>query len=161
MNRIINNTDVLSKLVAELKNKSKKIVFTNGCFDIIHAGHIAYLNEAKQLGDILIVGVNSDSSVKKLKGNSRPIVSENDRAYIIANLKPVDFVIIFSDDTPYNLINEIKPDYLVKGSDYKNLEIAGSAIVKSYGGQVVLIDYVNGKSTTNIINNIKNTILSP
>jgi len=161
MNRIINNSDVLNKLVAELKNKSKKIVFTNGCFDIIHAGHVAYLNEAKQLGDILIVGVNSDSSVKKLKGNNRPIVIEDDRAYIIANLKPVDFVVIFSDDTPYNLINEIKPDYLVKGSDYKNQEIAGSDIVKSYGGQVVLIDYVNGKSTTNIINNIKNTTPSP
>ncbi|RZD16117.1 MAG: D-glycero-beta-D-manno-heptose 1-phosphate adenylyltransferase [Candidatus Acididesulfobacter guangdongensis] len=161
MDRIINNTDVLNKLVAELKDKSKKIVFTNGCFDIIHAGHVAYLNEAKQLGDILIVGINSDSSVKKLKGNSRPIVTEDDRSYIIANLKPVDFVVIFSDDTPYNLINEIKPDYLVKGSDYKNQEIAGSDIVKSYGGQVVLIDYVNGKSTTNIINNIKSAILSP
>ncbi len=161
MNRIINNADILNKLVAELKNKSKKIVFTNGCFDIIHAGHVAYLNEAKQLGDILIVGLNSDSSVKKLKGNNRPIVIEDDRAYIIANLKPVDFVVIFSDDTPYNLINEIKPDYLVKGSDYKNKEIAGADIVKSYGGQVVLINYVNGKSTTNIINNIKNATLSP
>jgi rfaE bifunctional protein nucleotidyltransferase chain/domain len=161
MDRIINNTDVLNKLIAELKNKSKKIVFTNGCFDIIHAGHVAYLNEAKQLGDILIVGLNSDSSVKKLKGNNRPIVTESDRAYIIANLKPVDFVVIFSDDTPYNLINKIKPNYLVKGSDYKNQEIAGADIVKSYGGQVVLIDYVNGKSTTNIINNIKNAIPSP
>ena len=161
MDRIINNTDVLNKLIAELKNKSKKIVFTNGCLDIINAGHVAYLNEAKQLGDILIVGLNSDSSVKKLKGNNRPIVTESDRAYIIANLKPVDFVVIFSDDTPYNLINKIKPNYLVKGSDYKNQEIAGADIVKSYGGQVVLIDYVNGKSTTNIINNIKNAIPSP
>jgi D-beta-D-heptose 7-phosphate kinase/D-beta-D-heptose 1-phosphate adenosyltransferase len=159
MDKIIYNTEVLTKLVAELKNKSRKIVFTNGCFDIIHAGHVAYLNKAKQLGDILIVGLNSDSSVKKLKGNNRPIVTEDDRAYIISNLKSVDFVVIFSDDTPYNLIGKIKPDYLVKGSDYKEQEVAGSDIVKSCGGQVVLVDYVNGKSTTNIIKKIKNVSL--
>ncbi len=155
MNRIISNTKDLNTIVAKLKNKSKKIVFTNGCFDIIHAGHVIYLNKAKKLGDILIVGLNSDSSVKKLKGNDRPIIIEDDRAYIISNLKPVDFVVIFNDNTPYNLINEIKPDYLVKGSDYKNKEVAGSDIVKSYGGQVIFIDYVNEKSTTNIINKIK------
>lgn len=145
---------MLNVIVAKLKNKSKKIVFTNGCFDIIHAGHVIYLNKAKKLGDILIVGLNSDSSVKKLKGNNRPVIIEDDRAYIISNLKPVDFVVIFNDNTPYNLINEIKPDYLVKGSDYKNQEVAGSDIVKSYGGQVVFIDYVNEKSTTNIIDKI-------
>ncbi len=154
MNRIINNIEMLNVIVAKLKNKSKKIVFTNGCFDIIHAGHVIYLNKAKKLGDILIVGLNSDSSVKKLKGNNRPVIIEDDRAYIISNLKPVDFVVIFNDNTPYNLINEIKPDYLVKGSDYKNQEVAGSDIVKSYGGQVVFIDYVNEKSTTNIIDKI-------
>ena len=152
--RIIESENIKKEL-SELKKKSKKIVFTNGCFDIIHAGHISYLNEAKALGDILIVGLNSDKSVRRLKGADRPVVNERDRAYILANLKPVDYVVIFDEDTPYELIKEIKPDVLVKGADYKGKSIAGSDIVKSSGGETVLINFIEGKSTSEIIKKIK------
>ena len=134
---------------------SKRIVFTNGCFDIIHAGHISYLSEAKSLGDVLIVGLNSDESVKRLKGEGRPVVCEKDRAYVLANLKPVDYVVIFDEDTPYELIKRIRPDVLVKGGDYKGKTVAGADLVESSGGKVVLIDFVRGKSTSNIIKTIK------
>ncbi|MDA8158383.1 MAG: D-glycero-beta-D-manno-heptose 1-phosphate adenylyltransferase [Deltaproteobacteria bacterium] len=152
--RIIESENIKKEL-SELKKKSKKIVFTNGCFDIIHAGHISYLNEAKALGDILIVGLNSDKSVRRLKGADRPVVNERDRAYILANLKPVDYVVIFDEDTPYELIKEINPDVLVKGADYKGKSIAGSDIVKSSGGETVLINFIEGKSTSEIIKKIK------
>ncbi len=145
----------IKKELSVLKKKSKKIVFTNGCFDIIHAGHVSYLNEAKNLGDVLIVGLNSDESVKRLKGPDRPIVNQNDRAYILANLKPVDYVIIFDQDTPYELIKEIKPNVLVKGGDYQGKDIAGKDIVESSGGKTVLINFVEGKSTSEIIKKIK------
>ena len=140
---------------SRLKAESKKIIFTNGCFDIIHAGHISYLKEAKALGDILIVGLNSDESVRRLKGKDRPIVSERDRAYVLANLKPVDYVVLFDEDTPYELIKEIKPDVLVKGADYEGKNIAGSDIVEAGGGKTVLINFVKGKSTSEIIKKIK------
>ena len=130
----------------------KKIVFTNGCFDILHIGHVSYLQKAKKLGDILIVGVNSDESVKRLKGESRPINSEFDRAYLLASLECVDYVVIFKEDTPYKLIKRVTPDILVKGKDYEGKEVVGSDIAKS----VQLIDFINGKSTTNIIKRIKN-----
>jgi D-glycero-beta-D-manno-heptose 1-phosphate adenylyltransferase len=139
----------------ELKNKSLKLVFTNGCFDIIHKGHISYLNDAKKLGDFLVIGLNSDSSVKILKGKSRPINNENDRAYVLENLKPVDAVIIFNEDTPYNLIKDIKPDFLVKGGDWKEENIVGSDIVKEYGGKVVSLSFLNNYSTTAILEKIK------
>jgi D-beta-D-heptose 7-phosphate kinase/D-beta-D-heptose 1-phosphate adenosyltransferase len=141
--------------LSRLKAESKKIIFTNGCFDIIHAGHISYLNEAKALGDILIVGLNSDESVRRLKGKDRPIVNESDRAYVLANLKPVDYVVLFDEDTPYELIKEIKPDVLVKGADYEGKNIAGSDIVEASGGKTVLINFVKGKSTSEIIKKIK------
>ncbi len=150
-----NNIKKIKKEISRLKKDFKKIVFTNGCFDIIHAGHVTYLNEAKSLGDVLIVGINSDESVKRLKGPGRPIIGEKDRAYILANIKPVDYVVIFDEDTPYNLIKEITPDFLVKGGDYDGKDVVGKDIVEPSGGKVVLIDFVKGKSTSGIINKIK------
>lgn len=144
--------------ISKLKKGFKKIVFTNGCFDIIHAGHVSYLNEAKRLGDILVVGINSDESVKRLKGQSRPIISEKDRAYVLADIKPVDYVVIFNEDTPYNLIKEINPDFLVKGGDYDGKDVVGSDIIESSGGKVVLINFVKGKSTSGIIKRIKESV---
>ncbi|WP_297574180.1 D-glycero-beta-D-manno-heptose-7-phosphate kinase [uncultured Campylobacter sp.] len=141
----------LDEICQILKNSDKKIVFTNGCFDILHAGHIKYLNKAKKLGDILIVGLNSDSSVKRLKGKTRPINSQNSRALLLSALEFVDFVVIFDEDTPLNLIEKIRPDILVKGADYAGKEVVGSNIAK----EVVLVDFEDGFSTTNIINKIK------
>lgn len=138
----------------ELKAQGKKIVFTNGVFDIIHRGHIEYLTEAKSLGDVLIVGLNSDSSVKKIKGDKRPIVSEGNRAYVLANLKPVDFVIIFSEDTPLNTIKKVLPDILVKGADWAEDKIVGSDVVKLSGGEIKRIKFVENNSSTNIIERI-------
>lgn len=152
--RIIESKNI-KKEISELKKESKKIVFTNGCFDIIHAGHISYLNEAKALGDILIVGLNSDESVRRLKGADRPVVNERDRAYVLANLKPVDYVVMFDEDTPYELIKKIKPDILVKGADYEGKNIAGRDIVESSGGETVLINFIEGKSTSEIIKKIQ------
>jgi len=150
----------LSKKTKEflLKNRHKKIVFTNGCFDILHSGHIMYLNEAKAQGDYLIVGLNSDSSIKKLKGSDRPINNEEDRKYLLENLKAVDCVEIFSEDTPYELIKIIMPNILVKGGDWQISEIVGSDIVLKKGGEVKSLSFKEGKSTTNIIEKIrKNT----
>lgn len=152
---MILNQQNLNTEIQKLKNENKKIVFTNGCFDILHKGHITYLNESKSLGDVLIVGVNSDDSVKKLKGDERPVTNENDRMYALDNLKPVDFVILFTEDTPYNLIKEIIPDILVKGGDWTPDKIIGSDIVLSNGGEVKSLKFVNGYSTTNILEKIK------
>ncbi len=147
----------LKELVRKLRSENKKIVFTNGVFDIIHRGHIEYLSEARKKGDVLIVGLNSDSSVKKIKGKNRPVVNENDRAFILVNLKPVDFVAIFEEDTPYNLIKVILPDVLVKGGDWKTEDIVGSDIVMEHGGKVLSLKYIDGYSTTGIIKNISET----
>ena len=144
----------LDSLLLEInkhRNNSKRIVFTNGCFDILHVGHVQYLHQAKKLGDILIVAINSDNSVKLNKGPSRPINSFEDRACIIASLESVDYVIKFEEETPINLIKKITPDFLVKGGDYKNKQVAGQDFAK----ELVLIDFVSGKSTTNIIKQIK------
>lgn len=138
----------------KMRVENKRLVFTNGCFDILHRGHAAYLNEAKNLGDHLIVGVNSDESVKKLKGPNRPINNEVDRAYLLDNLKSVDYVIIFEEDTPYNLIKEIIPDILVKGGDWKEEDIVGSDIVKENGGEVKSLNFVQDYSTTSVIEKI-------
>jgi len=135
----------------------KKIVFTNGCFDLLHPGHIQYLNDAKALGDILIIGLNSDASVKRLKGESRPLNNEKDRKFILENLKSVDKVELFNEDTPLNLIKKIKPDVLVKGGDYKPDEIVGSAFVKENGGEVKCLSFLEGYSTTNLISAIKSS----
>ncbi|TLE00248.1 D-glycero-beta-D-manno-heptose-7-phosphate kinase [Helicobacter muridarum] len=145
-----------SKIITDIDNlkndlKNKKIVFTNGCFDILHAGHVSYLQKARKLGDVLIVGLNSDDSVRKLKGKDRPINPQEDRALLLASLACVSYVIIFNEDTPLNLIAQIMPDVLVKGADYENKEIVGS----NYAKEVKLIDFLQNRSTTNIINKIK------
>lgn len=144
----------IKKIAENLHNQNKKIVFTNGCFDILHRGHIEYLKEAKKLGDVLIIGLNSDNSVKKIKGDNRPINSEEDRAEILSQLKPVDFVVIFNEDTPYELIKSIVPDILVKGGDWKIEEIIGSDIVIKNGGKVKSLKYFPTSSTSNIIKKI-------
>lgn len=144
-----------SIIAAELKAEQKKIVFTNGCFDILHCGHTTYLHKAAEMGDVLFVGVNSDASVKRLKGDSRPINVEHDRAEVLDSLKGVDFVVIFGEDTPLELIEEIKPDVLVKGGDYNIENIVGADFVKSIGGRVITIDLVEGHSTTKLIDSIK------
>ncbi len=136
----------IDKLLKVLPN-DKKIVFTNGCFDILHSGHVKYLKEAKSFGDILVLGLNSDESVKRLKGESRPVNEFKDRAEVLAGLEAVDYVVGFGDDTPYELIKAIKPDVLVKGGDYEGKEVVGSDIAK----ETRLVQFVDGKSTTNII----------
>ncbi len=144
----------LAPILHGLQSEGNKIVFTNGVFDILHKGHVEYLNRAKELGDFLIVGINSDTSVKKIKGEKRPIVNEKDRAFIISNLKSVDYVCIFEEDTPYETIDMLQPDILVKGADWKVEDVVGRDIVEARGGKVVTIEYLDGKSTTNIIKKI-------
>lgn len=143
-------------IINSLKEQGKKIVFTNGCFDLLHVGHVRYLKEAKSLGDILVVGVNSDSSVKVLKGPTRPIQNENDRAEILSELKSVDYAVIFDEETPLNLIKEVSPHILVKGGDWKIESIVGADHVLSHGGQVLSLQFVDGRSTTKIIEKSKN-----
>ncbi|MBS1494535.1 MAG: D-glycero-beta-D-manno-heptose 1-phosphate adenylyltransferase [Bacteroidetes bacterium] len=146
--------DSVFEKIAALKKEGKKIVFTNGVFDIIHRGHVAYLNEAKALGDYLIVGLNADASVKRLKGDSRPVNKEQDRKFVMENLKAVDDVTIFTEDTPFNLISKIIPDILVKGGDWKEDQIVGSDIVKQNGGKVFSLKFIDNYSTTGIIEKI-------
>ena len=144
---------VESKILSSPKDlpQNSNVVFTNGCFDILHKGHVSYLQKAKELGDILVVGLNSDRSIKALKGEDRPINPQEDRAYLLASLECVDFVIIFDELTPYELIKEISPNILVKGADYEGKEVVGSEFAK----EVRLLEFVEGKSTTNIIKKIK------
>lgn len=137
--------------LASLRAQGKKIVFTNGCFDLLHVGHVRYLQEARRLGDILVIGVNSDASVKRLKGPTRPVQVEADRAEILAALGAVDFTVIFTEDTPENLIHKVRPDILVKGGDWKIDSIVGAPFVMSYGGKVMSLQFVDGKSTTKLI----------
>ncbi len=144
----------ITTLSAELKLNAKKIIFTNGCFDLLHAGHVRYLESAKNFGDILIVGLNSDSSLKTLKGNNRPINAENDRAYILAALEVVDYVVIFNEETPYELIKAIQPHVLVKGGDYKGRKVVGQDIVD----ELKLVQFIDGKSTTNTITKIQQSV---
>tara|TARA_Y100001970_G_scaffold132395_1_gene163340 strand:- start:392 stop:856 length:465 start_codon:yes stop_codon:yes gene_type:complete len=141
-------------IIKKIKSEGKKIVFTNGCFDLLHVGHIKYLSQAKDLGDILIIGLNSDKSVKKLKGDNRPINSFEDRAKLLSALKPVDLVIIFEEQTPENLIKEIVPDVLVKGGDYNIEEIVGYQTVIDNGGLVKTLSFYDGYSSTNYIDKI-------
>ncbi|MEA3499949.1 MAG: D-glycero-beta-D-manno-heptose 1-phosphate adenylyltransferase [Candidatus Marinimicrobia bacterium] len=137
------------------QNKDEKVVFTNGCFDILHAGHIRYLSKAKSIGDHLVIGLNTDSSVKKLKGANRPLQDEQDRALILAGLKAVDLVVLFDEDTPLEIITFLKPDILVKGSDYTIDNIVGAKEIVQWGGKVETIEFVNGKSTSSIIKKIE------
>jgi len=140
-------------LLEKVRGK-KKIVFTNGCFDLLHAGHADYLNRAKSLGDILVVGINSDASVRRIKGEKRPILPQQMRAYLLDNLKPVDYVVIFEEDTPLELIKAIKPDVLVKGADWDLERIVGADFVLSYGGRVERIAFSFDISTSNVIERI-------
>jgi D-glycero-beta-D-manno-heptose 1-phosphate adenylyltransferase len=144
----------LALIRAKLKSQNKKVVFTNGVFDLIHAGHVDYLIKAKALGDILIVALNTDSSVKRIKGEKRPILLQEERAFIISNLKPVDYVTFFEEDTPKNIIEELIPDILVKGADWAIEKIVGRDIVEANGGSVQAIEFVNNQSTSMIINSI-------
>ena len=156
MGQIKNRKEIIST-VEKLKKENKKIVFTNGCFDILHIGHVRYLKKSASFGDILIVGLNSDSSVKKLKGESRPINNEQDRAELLSELNFVDYVVIFNEDTPEKLLDEIKPDIYTKGADYTIDKLPEAKVVIKDGGKVEFIKLVDGKSTTNIIRKTQKT----
>ncbi|MCH8032921.1 MAG: D-glycero-beta-D-manno-heptose 1-phosphate adenylyltransferase [Bacteroidetes bacterium] len=147
----IKTLGVMKEIRQQLKDKNKKVVFTNGCFDLIHSGHIDYLSKAKAFGDVLIIGLNSDASVKRIKGSERPILKETERGFIISNLKPVDYVVLFDEDTPKLLIEELLPDILVKGADWEIENIVGKDVVLAKGGEVKTIEFVNDQSTSKII----------
>ena len=155
MNNKLKTWEEITDISRKLKEQSKTIVFTNGCFDILHAGHVKYLAEAKELGNILILGLNSDSSVKRLKGNDRPVNNEQDRAVVLSALCSVSYIVVFDEDTPYELINNIKPNILVKGGDWKPEDIVGHDIVSSYNGRVKSLSFIEGKSTTAIVNKLR------
>lgn len=145
----------LNNIIKKLKSDNKKIVFTNGCFDILHAGHVRYLKESKKFGDILIVGLNSDISVKKIKGESRPINPEADRAEVLAGLEAVSYIVLFDETSPVKLLEEIKPDIYTKGADYTVETLPEAKTVLSYGGKIEFIKFLEGRSTTKIIDKIK------
>lgn len=145
----------LKGILKKLKAKKRITVFTNGCFDILHAGHVSYLEKAGSMGDVLIVGLNSDASVKKLKGKSRPLVTQKNRARVLSALSCVDFIVIFSGLTPLDLIKAIRPGVLVKGGDWRVKDIVGANFVKSYGGSVKGLPYLKGFSTRSLIRKIK------
>lgn len=147
----MNKKEILSKIL-KLKKTGKKVVFTNGCFDILHSGHIKVLKKCSKLGDIVVVGLNSDGSVRKLKGPKRPVNKLKDRIEVLSAVRYVDYVIPFSEQTPYNLIKKIKPDYLVKGGDYKEEDVVG----REFAGKVVIVDLLKGRSTTKIIEKVLN-----
>ena len=149
---IVTNRDEMIKIRHELKRLGKKLVFTNGCFDILHSGHVDYLNKAKELGDYLLVGLNSDFSVKKIKGEKRPIINEMERASLLDNLKCVDYVTFFDENTPEQLISSLIPDILVKGADWALDKIVGREIVVANGGEVKTIEFSCDQSTSKIIN---------
>ncbi len=153
MGRVVDQSE-LQSIRNRLRSEKKKVVFTNGVFDIIHRGHVEYLLKAKSLGDILIIGLNTDASVRRLKGEKRPLVTQNDRAFILANLLPVDFVCMFEEDTPLELISRIVPDVLVKGADYKIADIVGRDVVEKSGGKVETIEFVPNRSTSGIIEQV-------
>jgi len=154
MGRIV-TLEELIPVREQLRREGKTVVFTNGVFDLLHRGHVILLNRAKALGDVLVVGLNTDASVRKIKGDLRPIVPQEDRAFILANLAAVDYVVLFDEETPYNLISALLPDILVKGADYKVEEIVGHDVVLAHGGKVIPIELVNGCSTTRIIERIR------
>ncbi len=153
---MILSREELKKVRAELKSQNKKVVFTNGCFDLIHSGHVDYLVKAKQLGDVLIVGLNTDASVRRIKGEKRPILTQDERAFIVSNLKPVDYVTFFDEDTPAEIIADLIPDILVKGADWSIDKIVGRDVVEANGGEVKTIEFVNDQSTSKIIQTILN-----
>jgi D-glycero-beta-D-manno-heptose 1-phosphate adenylyltransferase len=151
--KIVNRHE-LKQTVAELKASGKRIVSTNGCFDILHVGHVRFLKAAQAFGDVLVVGVNTDASVRKLKGHSRPINNEDDRAEILANIISVDYVCLFGEDTPVEFLKIVQPHVHAKGGDYKTTDLAETPVVESFGGKMEIIDLVPGKSTTCIVEKI-------
>ncbi len=153
----IKNLVSAKELVESWKRKGLKVVFTNGCFDILHLGHVDYLEKARSLGDKLVLGLNSDESVSRFKGPNRPIQDENSRAHVLASLQFIDLVVFFNQDTPLKLISELLPNVLVKGSDYLAENIVGADVVKKNGGEVKTIEFVPGYSTSGIIEKIKKT----
>jgi rfaE bifunctional protein nucleotidyltransferase chain/domain len=150
----------IKSLREQFKRQGKKVVFTNGVFDLMHAGHVDYLTKAKSLGDILIVGMNTDTSVRRIKGEKRPILDQHERAFIISNLKAVDYVAFFDEDTPVRIIDELVPDILVKGADWSIGKIVGRETVEKHGGEVKTIEFVNDQSTSKIIESIRNKYCS-
>lgn len=153
-NRRVLSLPQLVRIVRRLQKQGKRIAFTNGCFDLLHAGHLDYLEQTKRLADVLVVAVNSDGSVRRLKGPSRPLVTARERARLVAALKPVDYVTLFSESTPLKVIRAIRPDVLAKGADWKGKEVVGQPEVQSWGGKVVLLPYLKGRSTTALIRKI-------
>jgi rfaE bifunctional protein nucleotidyltransferase chain/domain len=151
----VQQRQALKTIAAQAKNEGKKIVFTNGCFDLLHRGHVQLLREAKSLGDILIVALNSDRSVRQIKGPDRPILPEEERAELIAALEMVDYVTMFDEPDPLNVIRELRPDVLAKGGDWAEDNIVGRELVESYGGKVAVIPYLKGHSTTEIIERMR------
>ncbi len=145
----------LKEISQRLRRAGKKVVFTNGCFDLLHAGHVSYLDRAKGFGDILVVGLNSDASVRRLKGPGRPVHREEDRLRVIAALEAVDYVTLFSEETPLRLIEAVQPHVLVKGADWKKSEIVGAREVESWGGRVKRVPLVSGRSTTAILRRLE------
>ena len=145
----------IKEIRAQLKREGKQVVFTNGCFDLIHSGHVDYLIKARGMGDVLILGLNTDSSIKRIKGDKRPILKQDERAFILSNLRPVDYVTFFEEDTPAEIINDLIPDVLVKGADWAIDKIVGRELVEANGGEVKTIQFVNDQSTSNIIKIIK------
>ena len=154
-NKLLLSTDKLNVVLDEWRKDNKKTVFTNGCFDILHSGHVEYLVRASEMGDKLIIGLNTDNSVKRLKGQNRPVNDELSRAKVLASLFFIDAVCLFDEDTPLELIKAVKPDILVKGGDYKPENIVGFKEVTSYGGVVMSLDFIEGFSSTDIINKLK------
>jgi len=151
--KIVSGID-LTRLLSFYRFRNQKVVFTNGCFDIIHLGHVKYLSQAADLGNILIIGLNSDSSVNKIKGHDRPVLDQKSRALTLAAFSFVNNIVLFDEETPYKLIKQISPDILVKGGDYKPEEIVGYDIVKDYGGEVKILDFIKGYSTSGIVERI-------
>ncbi len=150
----VKTIEEMKAIRTRLRDEKKKVVFTNGCFDLIHAGHVDYLTKAKEMGDVLIVGMNSDDSVRRIKGDKRPILLEQERAFIISNIKAVDYVVLFEEDTPAKIIGTLIPDVLVKGADWSIDNIVGRDVVEAAGGEVKTIKFVNNQSTSKIIKSI-------
>lgn len=144
----------LQRKIRRLKQKGKRVVFTNGCFDILHYGHVKYLQDARSKGDYLVVAVNSDSSIKKIKARNRPVIGQSDRLKTLAALSSVDFVVLFNEDNPLRLIKALKPDILIKGADWSKQKIIGADFVESYGGKVLTVNLVKGRSTSALIKKI-------
>ncbi|MBN2669602.1 MAG: D-glycero-beta-D-manno-heptose 1-phosphate adenylyltransferase [Bacteroidales bacterium] len=151
------NQDQLKKILSQIRAEEQSVVFSNGCFDLVHLGHIEYLSKAADLADVFILGLNTDESVQRLKGTKRPLQDQKSRAMLMASLSFIDYVVLFNEDTPYELIQTVQPDVLVKGDDYKIEEVVGFDIVQKKGGKVITIELTKGYSTTNIVEKIKNS----